>query len=50
MAVKTNVAPGGGEDWLGQTTATRHVRGWIRKGMVVVHTLELTNLRGSTGC
>ena len=44
MAVRTNLAPGGGDDGLGQSTAIRDVRGWTRKGMVVVHTLVLTNL------
>ena len=48
MAARTNLALDGGEDGVGQTTAIGHVRGWTRKGMVVVRTLELTNFRGST--
>ncbi len=43
MAERTNHAPGGGEDGVGQATAIRDVRGWTRKGMVVVRTLVPTN-------
>jgi hypothetical protein len=49
MAAMTNLAPGGGEGGVGQTTAIRNVRVWTRNGMVVVRTLLPTNFRGSTG-
>ncbi len=44
MAVRTNLAPGGGEDGEGQPPAAHDLRGWTCKGMVVVLTLVLTNL------
>jgi hypothetical protein len=49
MAARTNHAPGGGDVVEGQPTAVHDVRGWARKGMVVVCTLVPTNFPGSTG-